>query len=175
MRLGRVPLRRFINRLIDRPPMRVPGTAVFLSSTPDATPGALLTNFEHNQIVHERVVLLTLKTLGVPSVELEQRLTVEELRIGFVQITARFGYQETPDVPAVLELARRQGLAIDLDDVSYYVNHVTLIPTEDRAMAGWRKKLFVALYKNSTPGRPLLPHPARPRGRGRRLRADLIR
>jgi KUP system potassium uptake protein len=151
LRLGRVPLRRFINRVIDQQPMRVPGTAVFLSSTPDATPGALLTNFAHNQIVHEQVVLLTVKTLGVPSVEPERRLEIEELRAGFVQIVARVGYQETPDVPAILELARHQGVAIKLEDVSYYVNHVTLIPTEERNMAGWRKKLFVALYKNSTP------------------------
>jgi KUP system potassium uptake protein len=151
VRENRTSLRRFLNRLVNEQPTRVPGTAVFLSSSPGSAPAALLNNLEHNHVVHEHVVLLTVKTAGTPHVPDAERLSIERLRLGFVAITARLGYQDAPDVPALLRLARREGLDIDVDGASYYVNHISLIPGGNGGMANWRKRLFTLLYKNSTP------------------------
>jgi KUP system potassium uptake protein len=151
IRENRTSLRRFLNRLVTEQPTRVPGTAVFLSSSPGSAPAALLNNLEHNHVVHEHVVLLTVKTAGTPHVPDSERLSTERLRLGFVAITARLGYQDAPDVPALLRLAKREGLEIDVENASYYVNHISLIPGGNGRMAGWRKRLFTLLYKNSTP------------------------
>ncbi len=151
VRENRTSLRRFLNRLVVEQPTRVPGTAVFLSSSPDSAPVALLNNLEHNHVVHEHVVLLTIKTASAPHVPDAERLSIERLRLGFVTITARLGYQEAPDVPTLLRLASREGLDVDVENASYYVNHISLIPGSDGGMANWRKRLFTLLYKNSTP------------------------
>ena len=151
VREDRVPLRRFLNRLIDERPPRVEGTAVFLSSTADTVPPALLNNLEHNHVVHEQVVLLTVTTAGVPHVPADQRVRLERLRCGFVRLAARIGYQDTPDVPAILTLARAQGLECIDEQTTYYVNHVTLIPSGTAPMAAWRTRLFALLYQNSAP------------------------
>jgi KUP system potassium uptake protein len=146
---GRVTVRRFLNRVIDRQPTRTPGTAVFLSSSPEAVPQALLSNLEHNQVVPERVVLLTIETTNRPHVPAEESLQVERLRAGFWGVIARVGYQDNPDVPALLGQAPELG--VDPAATSYYVNHVTLIPNGATGMAGWRKRLFAVLYRNANP------------------------
>jgi KUP system potassium uptake protein len=151
MREGRVSLRRYINRMIDEPPNRIPGTAVFLTTSLDTVPTALLNNAEHNGIVHERVVLVKIHMVGVPHVPEAQRVAVKNLRLGFVAVAATYGYQDEPDVVAALRQAQRQGLEIDLDRTSYYVDHVTILPTGRARMAGWRKRLFAVLHQNSTP------------------------
>ena len=151
MREGRVSLRKYINRMIDEPPNRIPGTAVFLTTSLETVPTALLNNAQHNGVVHEHVILVKIHTLGVPHVDDHQRVSVERLRLGFVAITAHYGYQDEPDVVAALELARRRGLDIDLERTSYYVDHVTILPTGSTRMAGWRKRLFTLLHQNSTP------------------------
>jgi len=146
-----VSLRRYINRMIDEPPNRIPGTAVFLTTSLDTVPTALLNNAEHNGIVHERVVLVKIHMVGVPHVPEAQRVAVKNLRLGFVAVAATYGYQDEPDVVAALRQAQRQGLEIDLDRTSYYVDHVTILPTGRARMAGWRKRLFAVLHQNSTP------------------------
>jgi KUP system potassium uptake protein len=151
MREGRVPLRRYINRMIDDPPNRVPGTAVFLTSSLETVPPALLNNAEHNGIVHEQVVLVKLQTVGVPHVDAGDRVSIQTLRLGFATVTARYGYQDEPDVVSALQVAQRQGLAIDLDRTSYFVDHVSILPTGEARMARWRKRLFVLLHQNSIP------------------------
>jgi KUP system potassium uptake protein len=92
-------------------------------------PTALLNNAEHNGIVHEHVILVKIHTVGMPHVDEADRITIERLRLGFVAISARYGYQDEPDLVAALELAKRRGLDIDLDRTSYYVDHVTILPT----------------------------------------------
>jgi KUP system potassium uptake protein len=151
MREGRVSLRRYINRMIDEPPNRIPGTAVFLTMSLDTVPTALLNNAEHNGIVHERVVLVKVSTVGVPHVPQAERVAVKNLRLGFVAVAASYGYQDEPDVVAALRQAQRQGLEIDLDRTSYYVDHVTILPTGRARLAGWRKRLFAVLHQNSAP------------------------
>jgi KUP system potassium uptake protein len=151
MREGRVPLRRYINRMIDDPPNRIPGTAVFLTTSLETVPPALLNNAEHNGIVHEHVVLVKIETVGMPHVDDAHRITIQKLRLGFETVTARYGYQDEPDVVRALALARRQGLDIDLAGTSYFVDHVSILPSGRSKMAGWRKRLFVLLHQNSLP------------------------
>jgi KUP system potassium uptake protein len=151
MREGRVPVRRFINRMIDERPDRVPGTAVFLTPSLETVPTALLRNTEHNGVLHERVVLLRLAAVGVPHVDHAQRLQIERMRLGFIGITARYGYQDDPDVVAVMRLAVAQEPGIDPDSASYFVDHVSILPSGRSKMAGWRKRLFVLLHQNALP------------------------
>jgi KUP system potassium uptake protein len=151
IREGRVTTRRFLNRLIDAPPQRVPGTAVYLTPSSDIAPPALINNTEHNEVVHEQVVLLTVKTERVPHVDDARRINIERLRLGFVAVTARYGYQDEPDVPRALRLACKQGLELDPDRVTYYVATVSLLTTGTARIARWRKHLFALLYRNATP------------------------
>jgi KUP system potassium uptake protein len=149
-REDRVPLRRYINRLIDDPPVRVPGTSVFLANSLDTVPPALLNNVKHNRVLHERVVLLRFETLGVPHVDDAHRITIDRMRLGFVGVTARYGFQETPNAVAALEQAARDWLEIDLEDTSYYVSHTSVLRTGDAEFAHWRKLLFTLLYRGAT-------------------------
>jgi KUP system potassium uptake protein len=151
VRDNRLTLRRFLNRMIDDQPMRVPGTAVFMSANEGMVPTALLNNLEHNHVLHEQVIVLTTVTERVPHVPPQRQVAIERLRLGFVSVRVHYGYQDEPDVPAALHAAKEQGLEIDLSRTSYYVNHVTLIPTGETEMAGWRTRLFTLLYQNSTP------------------------
>ncbi|HUZ84836.1 MAG TPA: KUP/HAK/KT family potassium transporter [Gaiellales bacterium] len=157
---NRVLLRRYLNRMVEVPPRRVPGTAVFLTSDPHQTPPALIRNVERNQVVHEQVVLLDICTVPLPQVPDDRRITVQPLRLGFVVVTARVGYQEEPDAVALLALARGCGLAIELDRTSYFLDGTILQATGTTRLAGWRKRLFMLLYRNATPAGRYLNIPA---------------
>ena len=111
-------------------------------------PPALLNNTEYNHVVHEQVVLVRVETADVPHVPESDRLTVEFLRLGFVTVNMRYGYQDEPDVVHALALASRYGLDIDLDALAFYVDHASIVPTGDHPVAGWRKRLFVLLHQN---------------------------
>ena len=147
---GGVSLRSYLNQMVERPIDRVPGTAVFLTTTQESVPPALLNNVEHNHVLHQQVIMLTLQTLDVPHIDDSERILMERLRFGFVGIVARFGYQDSPDAVAALRVAQQQGLAIDVERASYYVNRVSLILTGGAPMVRWRKWLFTLLYRNST-------------------------
>ena len=150
-REGRVSLRRYLNRMIDDPPNRVPGTAVFLTTSLETVPPALLNNAEHNHVVHEQVILLKLETIGRPHVAEASRVSFQQLRLGFVAVLARYGYQDEPNAVGALQLARAHGLEIDVDRVSFFLDHVSVLTTGRAHMAGWRKRLFALLYQNSAP------------------------
>ena len=174
MREGRVSLRKYINRMIDEPPNRIPGTAVFLTTSLETVPTALLNNAEHNGIVHEHVILVKLHTARrAPRRRRRAASRSRRCRLGFVAVTAHYGYQDEPDVVAALRLAKRRGLDIDLDHTSYYVDHVTILPTGHTRMAALAQTAVRPAVPELDPGRPVVQHPARPGVRGRRLRRDL--
>lgn len=132
------------------PPVRVPGCAVYLSATETGVPRALVHNLAHNHVLHQKVVLLTVRTLNVPTASADQRLQVEHLFHGLRRVTASYGFQETPDVPASLALATQHGLDVDPVNATYFLNRVTFIPTATPGMARWRERLFAAMSRNST-------------------------
>ena len=145
-----MPISAFVQSIAAAPPARVPGTAVFLTNTPGRVPHALLHNLKHNKVLHERVVLLTVKTREIPVVALSDRVHIEDLGANFEQIDAYFGFTEGQDVPELLEECARCGHPFDLMDTSFFVSRETLIPSATPGMALWRERLFVSMSKNAT-------------------------
>jgi KUP system potassium uptake protein len=145
-----MPVDVFISSITESPPVRVPGTAIFLTSTEGRVPHALLHNLKHNKVLHERVVLLTLKTRDIPVVSRADRLKVQDLGCNFHQIEALHGFMEDQDIPALLEECGRRGIPFDMMDTSFFASRETLIPSVAPGMALWREKLFVSMSKNAT-------------------------
>ncbi len=152
------PLREFVKHLDAREfsVVRVPGTAVFLNSNPRTTPLALRANVEHNHVLHQHVVMLSIETERVPHIPDSERLQSDDLgdsSDGITRLTARFGFQDEMNVPASLRLADRLGLlegASDLDDASYFLSQITIGRTDAPGMSTWRKKLFLNMAHNAT-------------------------
>jgi len=144
-------LREFVDQLRtgQAATQRVPGTAVFLNRGNQSAPLALRANVEHNHVRHQQVVILSIETMPVPRVPAHQRITVDDLGYsddGITHVTARFGYLQTPDVPAALALldpATTEG-ALHLEQASYFLSKIDLRPGKAPTMALWRKRLFIA-------------------------------
>jgi KUP system potassium uptake protein len=150
-------LTAFINELDARVPpvVRVPGCAVFLNASADTVPLALRQNVVHNHVLHQLVVIVTVEAKRVPHVAPADRIQIDDLGDpydGILLLHARFGFQDTIDVPAALRLAAAaggEGAAIDVDNASYFLSRITITPTRAPGMAGWRKRLFVAMSRNA--------------------------
>ncbi len=132
-------------------PIRVPGTAVVMSGTPDGVPVVLLHHFKHNRTLHDRVVLLTIATDRRPRVPLSERVKLEELGHNFFRVSARVGFMQDANVPALLAEAHTLGLEIDADQASYFLGRESLLTTGPAKLARWRKALFAFLSRNSRP------------------------
>jgi KUP system potassium uptake protein len=134
---------------------RVPGTAVFLNPGDETTPLALRAEVEHNHSLHDKVLIVSVDTVSVPTVEDAKRFIVHRVGRGLFQVThvvMRFGYQEPTDVPAALKLARKQGYLernLDLEGASYFISRITLNPTDAPGMRPWRKKVFMTMARNA--------------------------
>ena len=144
-----LPLDVFIQSIEVAPPTRVEGTAVFMTSTPDRVPHALLHNLKHNKVLHERVVFLTVVIRDVPYVSANRRIEIKTLGCDFYQFLAYYGFKEDPDVPVLLEESGRRGFAFDMMETSFFVSRETLIPTVGPGMALWRERLFASMSKNA--------------------------
>jgi KUP system potassium uptake protein len=130
-------------------PMRVAGTAIFITPRLDEVPGALLHNLKHNQVLHERVIFLRVDVQDIPFVPHDKRLTVEKLGKGFHTVEVHYGFFQTTDVPKALEGARAYGLSIDLETTTFFIRRESLVPARASAMSRWRAKLFIKLYKSA--------------------------
>ncbi len=128
---------------------RVVGTAVFMTSTPEGVPHALLHNLKHNKVLHERVILLTVRIADEPVVDEAQRYKLEDLGRGFFRMIIRYGFMEEPDVPAVLKQVSECGNAFRMMDTSFFLARQTLLPSARPGMAIWREKLFAWMLRNA--------------------------
>jgi len=144
-----LPLEAFLDDVRAQRPPRVRGTAVFLTANPNGVPVLLLHHFKHNQVLHEKVVLLTVASEHTPYVKPSQRLRVEEVSDGFYRLLARFGFMESPNVPQLLAASRDWGLLVDLERTTYYLGRETLIASKRPGMARWRKRLFAFVSRNA--------------------------
>ncbi len=144
-----MPLEEFVSGVREQPPARVPGTAVFMTAQPNATPAALMHNVRFNKVLHEHVITLMVITELVPSVPEEQRATIRPLGQGLSEVVLRYGFMENPDVPLALVQAREHGLAIDREDITYFLGRETLVVTSSPGMAIWRERIFVLMARNA--------------------------
>jgi KUP system potassium uptake protein len=149
------PLRAFVDEIRDmEPPVyRAPSTGVFLNANIETTPLALRANVEHNHTVHACVVILSIETLRVPHVPLDERVTIDDLGYrddGITHMTVRIGFMDKIDVPATLRRAANDVEGeLDLARASYFLSRITIVPTDAPGMARWRKKLFVVIARNA--------------------------
>src|SRR5215208_5805196 len=144
-----IPLEEFIAMVSAAQPVRVPGTAVFMTAQPTGTPPALAHNLRYNKVLHDHVVVLTVTTAQQPHVAPEDHVSVEPLGHGLFNVHVQYGFMEDPDVPSDLLQAREQGLPIDCDDITYFLGRETFIVTRRKGMAVWREKLFVLMSRNA--------------------------
>jgi KUP system potassium uptake protein len=149
LRRGMLPIDLLLADLENRKTARVPGLAVFMTREPEGAPVVLLHHLKHNKVLHQQVVLLSILSEEVPEIPDAERITIQKLSQGFYRITARYGFMETTDVPAILARARDAGLDSKPLDTTYYLGREQLIPTGTTPLWSWRKKLFVFMSRNS--------------------------
>ena len=149
---GGLALAPFIENVSEHPPLRVPGTAVFLTANQEAVPHSLLHNLKHNKVLHERNVLLTVEVLETPIAEAEERIKIDNLGGEFYSLELRFGFAEDPNVPLALSQCARNGLPFDMMDTTFFLSRETVVADKRRpGMALWRDKLFVFMACNALP------------------------
>jgi KUP system potassium uptake protein len=147
MRSASLPMELLLSELERRPPLRVPGTAVFLTSDVQGAPVVLLHHLKHNKALHREVVLLSITSADTPYASETEPVTVMSLGQGFYRVLAQSGFMETPNVPAIL--ARAEGLHAAPMETSYYLGREQLLATGSTGMARWRKKLFILMSRNA--------------------------
>jgi KUP system potassium uptake protein len=144
-RKGEADLDWLVRKLESKPPHRVPGTAVFLTGDPTAAPTSLMHNLKHNRVVHERNIILTIKTEDVPRVPRYERVEIDRVADTFIRVIAHYGFMETPSVPKIIELCRRKDLNIDISATSFFLSRRSLKTTMKSEMPGWQERLFIWL------------------------------
>jgi KUP system potassium uptake protein len=144
------PVAKLFETLSHHPPHRVRGTAIFLTSDPDIAPAALLHNLKHNQVLHEQIILLTVKTLNTPRAKESERVKIEDFLPDVKRVTLTFGFMETPNVVKALTEARKHGLKFDIMKTSFFLSRRTVVPSEQSGMPLWQDHLFIFLARNAT-------------------------
>jgi KUP system potassium uptake protein len=149
---GGLALGPFVANITEHPPLRVPGTAVFLTANQNAVPHALLHNLKHNKVLHERNVLLTVDMLETPMADAEERIHIEAMGHEFYKLGLRFGFAEDPNIPQALSLCSRTRLPFDLMDTTFFLSRENIVADKGRpGMVLWRDKLFVFMARNAVP------------------------
>jgi KUP system potassium uptake protein len=149
LRSSSLPMDLFLEDVRRRKPSRVPGTAVFMTSDSSGAPVVLLHHLKHNKVLHEQVILLSVKTAEVPEVPAVERAKIEPLGEGFYRIIARYGFMQTPNVREIMSCCEPAGVRVRPGDTSYYLGREQLITSGVARMARWRKKLFVFMARNA--------------------------
>lgn len=145
----RLPVDIFLQDVASHNPARVRGTSVFLSVSPIGIPNSLLHHYKHSQVLHEKVVLLSIRSSDTPFLPDGEKTVVQELGQGFFRVISTFGYMEKPDVPKIMRLAAYKGLDTELARTSFYLSREVLLTGGDSRMMRWRKALFAFMSRNS--------------------------
>jgi len=144
-----LPVKMLLADIAAEPPIRVPGTAVFMYGSSDGTPPALTLNLAHNKVLHEKIVFLTIITEDVPHVPADQRVIVKRAGKGFHRVTARYGFMQDPDISEVLAACKENHLDIPLAGTTFFLGRETLIASDRPGMALWRGRLFAFMSRNA--------------------------
>jgi KUP system potassium uptake protein len=142
-----ISLDHLVRMLEKKPPTRVPGTAVFLTSTPDSAPTALMHSLKHYKVLHEQNVILTIETEDLPRVDPAERVRMEQVGDTFTRVVLRFGFMETPNVPKALAIARKHGWQYDIMSTSFFLSRRALKPAAHSGMPRWQDRLFIMLTR----------------------------
>lgn len=140
---------KFVKEVVQNCKTRVPGTAIFLSATAKGIPIALTKNNEHNHILHEKIILLTMTTQEVPHFPNKERVQFEEVVPGFYRVIAQYGFMETPHVPELLKLCEEKGLKFDMEHATFFLGRETLIASNRTEMPKWQEKIFAFMAQNA--------------------------
>jgi KUP system potassium uptake protein len=144
-RKNEADLEWLVRKLDAKPPHRVPGTAVFLTGDPLSAPTSLMHNLKHNRVLHERNIILTIKTEDTPRVARHERIEIERVADTFIRVIAHYGFMETPSVPKILEQCRRKDLNVDISATSFFLSRRSLKTTLKSEMPRWQERLFIWL------------------------------
>ncbi|MBX3659137.1 MAG: potassium transporter Kup [Ramlibacter sp.] len=142
-------LQQFVRGLAGSFPQRVPRTAVYAVANPDTVPQALMHNLKHNQVLHERNLILNVVFHEVPWIPFGERVKVTPLEPGFWRVEVHYGFKNIPDIPQALSLCAAQGVDINLFETSYFLSREIIVPTRGPGMAGWREALFALMSRNA--------------------------
>ena len=148
-RKSEVPLDPLVASLERKPPQRVPGTAVFLTSDPTCAPTAMMHSLKHYKVLHESNVILTIETAQEPRIDPAERVQIEPIGETFRRVRLRFGFMEQPNVPKALAIARRQGCQFDIMSTSFFLSRRTLRPVAHSGMPRWQDRLFIGLARSA--------------------------
>jgi KUP system potassium uptake protein len=132
-----------------KPPQRVPGTAVFLTSDPESAPTALMHSLKHYKVLHETNVILTIETAETPRVDPSDRVRIENVGKTFSRVSLRFGFMERPNIPKALALARKLGWQFDIMSTSFFLSRRSLKPSPQSLMPQWQDRLFIAMTRSA--------------------------
>ena len=143
------PLDQLVGMLERKPPIRVPGTAVFLTSDPHSAPTALMHSLKHYKVLHEKNVVLTIENAHTPRVPAEERVRLEPVGATFLRVFLRFGFMEIPNVPRALAIARQLGWQFDIMSTSFFLSRRSLKPAVQSGMPRWQDRLFIALARSA--------------------------
>jgi KUP system potassium uptake protein len=144
-----LPLTDLIAMLHARPPHRAPGTAIFLTSDPDIAPVALMHNLKHNKVLHEKNVILTVRTADRPRVSDDKRVEIEVVSPDFKKVILNYGFMESPNIPRALSVCRRMGLKFDIMSTSFFLGRRSVVPSAQHGMPLWQDKLYIFLMRNA--------------------------
>jgi KUP system potassium uptake protein len=148
LREAAVPLAPFVAGLLEHPPLRVPGTAVFMTADAKGAPSALLHNLKHNKVLHERVVILNVRYVEVPYVPASDRLEMAKLAEGFFHVVVRYGFMDDIDIPQAMSQCPC-GMEFNLMETTFFFSRENLIPTHGEGMMLWREHLFATMARNA--------------------------
>ncbi|MCU0609953.1 MAG: KUP/HAK/KT family potassium transporter, partial [Chitinispirillaceae bacterium] len=146
---GALDLSLFVQDMKEHPPVRVPGIAVFLSGNPSGTPRALLHNLKHNKVLHEKTIILSIKTQDVPYISAASRATFRDLGEGMYVVMASYGFSEMPDIPLLLKGLSIPGLWFDPMQTTFFLGRESLVVKNNHQMFSWRKRIFWFMSHNS--------------------------
>lgn len=145
-----ITLKFLAEKLTDKPPTIVPGTAVFLTADPDLAPNALMHNLKHNRVLHERNFIVKVETLTTPRAKHDERIKIEQIAPRFWRVVLYFGYMEQPNVPRALAAAKKYGIKFDVMDTSYFLNRRSLKIGKANLLPKWAARLYVGLYRGAS-------------------------
>jgi len=159
LRQDAIDLTSFLEAVFVSPPVRVDGTAVFLTAEPGTVPNALLHNLKHNKVLHTNNLFVTVRNHEVPWIGMDKRIEIESLGHDCWQVVIHYGFKNDPDVPKALQAIKGRGCELDDMTTSYFLSRDTIVPTIDSGMAQWREKLFAQMHRNASAAADFLKLP----------------